>query len=298
MRAGSRIAGSIAATALTLLLSGCFLLSTTRRLPVPKPPQSVKTVAPEYLVDRLNQRWGALDSLTAKVDLQASVLHSKEGLAKDYSTIPGIILMRKPEMLRVYGRVPVIGTELFDMVSDGKNFTLYIPSRSKAIQGSNSLDRKSANQLENLRPGFFLDALGVRGLGPDDRYTVTADVDTVEDAAKKHLYSVPEYILSIHRPKSGSPEDTPLRVVRFHRDDLEPYQQDIYDGQGNLETQVFYANYGDFAGSRYPTTVTIKRPMDEIQVVLTIESVTENMKLSPDEFEIKLPPETQVQKLE
>jgi outer membrane lipoprotein-sorting protein len=287
-----------AATALPFLLSGCFFLSTTRKLPVPKPPATVQSVTPSELVNRLDQRWGALDTLTAKVELQASVLHSKEGLAKDYTTIPGIILMRKPEMLRVFGRVPVIRTELFDMVSDGKNFTLYVPSKGKAIEGPNSLEKKSPNQLENLRPGFFLDALGVRGLDPDDRYTVTSDVETFEDAAKKHLYSVPEYILSIHRPKAGSQEDTPLRVVWFHRDDLLPYQQDIYDAAGNLETQVFYSQYGDFSGEKYPSKVTIKRPIDEIQVILTIESVTENENLPPDQFEIKLPPETVVQKLE
>lgn len=298
MRSSARIAGCTAATVLPLLLSGCFLLSTTRNLPVPKAPQTVQTVTPEELVNRVNQRWSSLDTLSAKVDLQASVLHSSEGTAKDYTSIPGVILMRKPEMLRVYGMVPVIRTEMFDMVSDGKNFTLFIPSKSKAIQGSNSMEKKSPNQLENLRPGFFLDALGVRGLDPEDRYSVSPDVSTEEDAAKKHLYTVPEYVLSIHRPKPGSQEDMPLRVVTFHRDDMLPYQQDIYDSKGNLETQIYYQQYGDFGANKYPTRVTIKRPIDEIQVVLTIESVTENMKLPADEFTIKFPPDTTVQKLD
>ena len=37
-----------------------------------------------------------------------------------------------------------------------------------AFKGSNAVKKKSANQLENLRPGFFLDAMVVRGLEPDD----------------------------------------------------------------------------------------------------------------------------------
>lgn len=296
MKASSCLASS-AATALPLLLCGCFLLSTTRKLPVPKGPPMVQTVSPQELVNRLDQRWGALDSLTAKVDIQASVLHSKEGLAKDYTTVPGVILMRKPEMLRVYGMVPVVRTQLFDMVSDGNRFTLYIPSKSKAIEGSSAVTTQSPNQLENLRPGFFFDALAVRGPNANDRYTVTADVDVVEDAAKKHLYSVPEYILSIHRPDPGSQQDTPLRVVWFHRDDLLPYQQDIYDREGNVETQIYYSQYGEFAGNKYPVKVTIKRPIDQIQIVLTVDSVVENQKLPPDEFTIKIPPGTQVQHL-
>jgi outer membrane lipoprotein-sorting protein len=287
-----------AALLLPLLLSGCFILSTTRRLPIPKGPAMVRTVSPADLVAQLNQRWAALDTLTATVEIQASVTKTKEGLARDYTTFRANILMRKPELLRVFGRVPVISTRMFDMVSDGKNFTLWIPSRNKAIKGSNTLKKKSASQVENMRPGFFLDSMVVRGLDPDDLYAVTADSPTVEDAARKHFYSVPEYILSIMRRKPGSQELTPVRVVTFHRDDLEPYQQDLYDKQGNLETQVFYEDYADFGSSRYPSKVTIRRPLEEFQIVLTVDKVIENMALTDDQFQLQIPPETQIQNLE
>ena len=296
MRASSCRAG-ILATALAPLLSGCFFLSTTRKLPVPKGPATVQTVSPEELVRRLDQRWNALDTLTAKVEIQASVMHSSEGVARDYTTVPGVIVMRKPEMLRVYGMVPVVRTELFDMVSDGSKFTLYIPAKNKAIEGSNTVSTRSSNQLENLRPGFFLDALAVRPPESDDRYTVTADAEVEMDAQKKHLYSVPEYILSVHRPQPGTLEDTPVRVVVFHRDDLLPYEQDVYDREGEVETQILYGRYGDYGSNKYPSKVTIKRPIDQIQIVLTIESVLENQKLPPDEFAIKIPPDIPVQRL-
>ena len=298
MKAACRLSRLLALT-LPLLLSGC--LFTTRRLPVPRPPSNVKTVSAEYLVDRINQRWAELDTLNARVDLQATELKTREGVAKDYTTIRGIILMRKPEQLRVLGQVPVLGTRMFDMVSDGKTFTIYIPSKSKAIEGSTDSTKKSENQLENLRPGFFFDAMAVRGLAPDDLYSVAADVDTQEDAAKKHLYLIPEYILTIVRRKDDSQELTPLRVVRIHRDDLEPYQQDIYDHDGNLVTQVFYSAYKDYGPSRYPSKVTIKRPIEGIQIVLTVDNVVENSNLvTDDQFmlkALKMPDDTQIQKL-
>jgi len=293
-----RSLASVAALFLPLLLSGCFILSTTRKLPIPKAPSIVQKLAPEDLVAQLNRHWTAIQSLNATVDIQASALKSKEGVAKDYTTIRGHILMRKPELLRVLGQVPMLGTRMFDMASDGKDFTLYIPLKKKAYKGSNSLKKKSVNQLENMRPGFFLDALVVRGLEPDDLYAVTADTATMEDAEKKHLFSVPEYILSIMRRKPGSQELTPVRVVTFHRDDLLPYQQDMYDKEGNLETQVFYSDYADYGASRYPSKVTIKRPLEEFQVVLTVENVEENMTLTDDQFQIKIPEETVIQKLE
>jgi outer membrane lipoprotein-sorting protein len=297
MRTIARLA-SIASLTLPLLLSGCVLLSTTRRLPVPKAPATVQTVSPEALVAQLNQRWAALDTLNATVDIQASVLKSKEGLARDYTTFRGIILLRKPGMLRVYGRVPVIGITMFDMASDGKNFTLYIPSRKKAVKGSNSLKKKSLSQLENLRPGFFFDAMVVRGLDPDDWYGVVTDSETVEDPTRKHLFTVPEYILSISHRKPGSQQLTPVRVITFHRDDLLPYEQDLYDSQGNLETHVLYSNYQDYDSGKYPGTVTIKRPLEGYEIVLTVEKVTENMTLNDDQFAVKVPDGTQIQNLE
>jgi hypothetical protein len=271
---------------------------TTRKLPVPRMPSVVQTVPAEELVARLNQNWGALESLNATVDIQASVLKSKEGVAKDYTTFRGIILMRKPEMLRVYGRVPVLGTRMFDMVSDGKNFTLYIPSRSKAVKGANSLKKKSLSQVENMRPGFFFDAMVVRGVEPDDMYSVAAETDTVEDASKKHLLATPEYELNVMHRKPGSQQLTLVRSVLFHRDDLLPYQQDLYDSEGNLETQVFYSRYADYGTVRYPSVITIKRPLEDYQVVLTVEKVVQNMALTDDQFQVKIPEGTTTQTLE
>jgi outer membrane lipoprotein-sorting protein len=279
-----------------LLLSGC--LFTTRRLPVPKAPSFVQTVQPEDLVKRINQRWATLDSLTATVEFQASVLKTKEGVAKDYTTFRGHILMRKPELLRVLGQVPFLGTKMFDMASDGKNFTLLIPSRNKAVKGSNTLKKKSASQVENMRPGFFFDAMVVRGLEPGDEYMVTSDTDTAEDATKKHLFLVPEYILTIMRRKPGSHELEPVRQVHFHREDLLPYEQDLYDSKGTLETVVLYTSYANYGTSLYPSRVTIKRPLEDYQVILTVEDVKENMALTDDQFQIKIPEGTQIQNLE
>jgi outer membrane lipoprotein-sorting protein len=152
--------------------------------------------------------------------------------------------------------------------------------------------------MENLRPGFFLDAMVVRGLDPDDLYSVVADSETVEDKARKHLFTVPEYILSISRPKPGTHELKPVRVITIHRDDLLPYQQDLYDSNGNLETVVDYANYQDFDSVRYPAMIVIKRPLEEYQLVLTVESIKKNMTLTDDQFQIKIPEGTKIKSLE
>jgi outer membrane lipoprotein-sorting protein len=292
------LAALTAACTFSLLLSGCALVVTKRKLPTPKAPSVVQTVSPEELIEQLNHRWSDLRSLNVTVDIQASVLKAKEGIAKDYTSFRGIILMRKPEMLRVYGRVPVIGTRMFDMVSDGKDFTLYIPSRNIAIKGSNSLRKKSANQMENLRPSFFFNAMAVQGLGKDDWYGIVSDSETVEDKARKHLYSIPEYILTISQHKPNSQQLNVRRVIVFNRENLLPIQQDLFDNDGNLETVVEYSGYADFGSIKYPSIIVIKRPLENYQLTLTVEKVTQNMTLSDDQFAVKLPEGTKIQNLE
>jgi len=179
-----------------------------------------------------------------------------------------------------------------------KNFTLFIPSKNKAVRGSNALKKKSVNTLENMRPGFFLDAMLVRGLEPSDLYSVTADSDILADSARKHFVTVPEYVISIMRNRPDSKQLTPVRVITFRRDDLLPYKQDLYDSEGNLETQVTYADYRNFDTVKYPSTIIIKRPLEEYQLVLTVESVQQNMTLTDDQFQIKIPEGTPIQHLE
>ena len=68
-------AACAAALILPLLLSGCsYFIPTKRHLPVPKAPAIVQTVTPEELVKQLNDRWEALNSLTATVEIYATEL--------------------------------------------------------------------------------------------------------------------------------------------------------------------------------------------------------------------------------
>ena len=279
-------------------MTGCVSLFTSKRkLLKPVAPATVQTASADELVAKLNDQWARFESLTATVDIKASHLKTKEGVATDYPSFRGNLLLRKPEMLRILGKAPVVQTTMFDLASDGTNFTLVVPPKSKVYVGLNSEKGTSLNWYENLRPGFLFTAMVVRGVSKDELYSVTSENITEEDLANKRLLLRPEYELSIVRRKPDSQELYPVRVIRIHREDLLPYEQDLYDEKGELETQVIYGRYQDFAGVKYPSTITLKRPEEEYQLIMTVERVSANPALTDDQFQVKIPTGSTIQVL-
>ena len=89
----------------------------------------------------------------------------------EYKDVRGYILFRKPADIRIIGLYPVVRNKAFDMVSNGKDFRLYLPSSNRFIVGSNELVAHSKNKIENLRPQHFLEALMVAPMQPEKRWS-------------------------------------------------------------------------------------------------------------------------------
>jgi outer membrane lipoprotein-sorting protein len=287
----------VQAAALLLLpgLTGC--LYHTRKLQIPKQPSSIIDAKADELVNRVNERYASVHSLSATVEFQAQVGGTHKGAVTDFTSFRGHILMSKPDKLRVLGQLPVVQTRAFDLASNGDTFKLLIPPKSKAIVGKTKVTNKSKNALENLRPSLFFDSMLIHSISPDEQVFVTGETRVYMDTEKKQLLEEPVYDLAIVRVKEGGKELALDRVIRFGRVDLHPFEQDIYDQDGNIETQTLYGPYQEYGDVRFPGTVTIKRPLEEYQITLTIEKLTLNQTLTDDQFELKIPEGIPIQQL-
>ncbi len=283
------------------VLTGC--LSHTRSLQKPKLAGTVLNADAVHLVEDVNRRYDEVNSLTATVDFAASVGGAHTGKQTDYTSIHGFIIFRKAEMLRVIGQVPVIRTTAFDLTSDGTTFTLTIPPKSRAVQGSTSVTTKVANPLENLRPQVFLDSIVIRGIAADRIVTLTTSSTSTLEPRTKQLIETPLYDLTVLNPGRGSPAsglpqvDKASRVIHFSRIDLMPTGQDVYNSEGAPETKVSYGPYHDFNGVSFPSTITIDRPLDEYQITVTVEKVIVNVDLPDKQFEQTVPKGYKVEKI-
>ena len=280
--------------ALLIPINGCLV--STHKLQRLEMPSHVMTATADQLIGSVNERCEAIQSLAANADFQIIEGGPKKGKQTTSSSFSGTILERKPASLRVTVRLPVLGTTAVDMATEGQAFTLMVPIRSEAYVGPNSLTTESQNSLENMRPNVFSDSLLLGCIPESDLVTLTSETKTLLDPKAKHLIAQADYdLVQLHR--KGSRELTTQRVIHFNRTDLIPYQVDIYDENGSIQTEATYGPMESFDQIRFPDTITIKRPLDELEIRITIEKLKVNLPLPDDKFELTIPAGTTVHRL-
>jgi outer membrane lipoprotein-sorting protein len=190
-------------------------------------------------------------------------------------------------MLRMKGLLPVVRNTAFDMVSDGQQFKVWIPTRNKFVVGSNSSENYDPEKrLENMRPQYVYDALLIPAVGKDEIAVMENGYETVLDS-RRHRVEQPDYELAIIRQ---GPQGWYLsRRVEFSRTDLLPHRQRIYDQQGNVATDAHYQDYKDFSDLTFPGTIQIERPRENYDFTLNILKLEVNKALTDDQFALEQP---------
>jgi hypothetical protein len=278
------------------MLNGCLV--HTRVVQQAKIPSVVMSSTADELVKSINDHCQEIHSLRATVEFQATEGGPRKGREKTFTSFSGYILLRKPESLRVIGLLPILHTRAFDMATDGNRFKLLIPHDNKVVEGPNAVTKESPNAVENFRPNVFSDSLLINCISPNDLVTLTSETKTQLDPKLKELIEQPEYDLTVVRRKENSQELIPERVIHFSRIDLHPFQEDIYDTRGAIQTQAIYGPLQTFGEEKFPGTITIKRPLEELQIVITFQVLTVNLDLPDSQFVLEVPAGTKVQKLD
>ena len=278
------MAGSFAAVPLLLVVViggwGCAVKRTIRVTPPPvsTPPRQASVAELVKDVDAWSRD---IRTLTATVEFKPTTGSVYSGVIKEYQNVHGFILMEKPAMIRIKGQAPVVRTEIFDMVSDGREFRVSIPPKNRFIVGKNSYQGSAKQPLENLRPAHILDALLIP---PIDETTEKFFNEEVHAPTGQHYY-----VLDIVEP-NGTGELSLKRKVWFDRSDLSISGLQIYGPGGVLIEGVDYADYQDFQGIRYPAQITLNRPEEGYTLTVTMEKATFNQPIPPESFVLKQPP--------
>lgn len=278
-------------------LSGC--LFRTREIERRVSTARLETANREQLIDFIDNNAARLQSLKANVDFNLTVSKQKKGgkpneyKVTEYTEVSGYLLVRKPEMLRMIGLVPAVRNTLFDMVSNGRTFSLSIPPQSKFIVGSNQVGRPSLQPLENIRPQAIFDALLLKQIDPENEIAVLElGTEIVKDPKSHKDMDQDDYEIIVIR-REGKDWYLSRKIV-FSRVDLKPDREMIYNLQGQLVTDASYENFKDYGGVQFPERVHIERPIEGYNIQLTITKLSLNQQLTDAQFELPQPPGSKV----
>ncbi len=292
------------------LACGCAVSHKT----VVKPsnaPEKLLTASKDELIGRYNQQVQSVTSLNAGVSMKLTAGSAYSGVIEQYHEVNGFILAAKPANIRVIGQAPVVGKNIFDMVSDGETFHIYIPSKNEFIEGPDNLERQASKPMENLRPQHLVDALLWTPI-PDG-----APVLYEESSESSNRY----YILTAIRAVSdrsatkqsaaGSSDWEISRKIWFDRTNLQISRIENFASGGKVASDIRYSNWFATAapsntaaatataapagsGIMYPRQISISRPGDDYQLQIEIKKRAINEPISADRFVLKQPPGTKL----
>jgi outer membrane lipoprotein-sorting protein len=171
------------------------------------------------------------------------------------------------------------------MVSDGKDFKLFLVSKDLFIEGSNNAPPVSKNKLENLRPDAFLSSMLIRPVESGSEIPVLEDA-TDEDNAL--------YILHFLKQ---TPDGRWIiaRNIWFDRTNLNIVRQKVLDPMGAIVSDTRYSKWQVYSGVMFPAHIDINRPVEGYGLVMDVADMKMNVNLTDDKFALNQPDGSQLQ---
>ena len=269
--------------------AGCAVNEKTATRPAGT-PVPVQTATKQQLIAAYNQQANAIHSLNASVSMKLTAGTAYSGVFKQYHEVNGFLLAQEPASIRVIGQAPIVGTNIFDMVSDGETFHIFIPSKNKFLVGPANLQRESAKPIENLRPQHLTEAIFWTPIPGDAPVLFEAD----EEPGARY------YVLTLLRgagdgAASGSSTDWKIvRKVWFDRADLSVARLQVYDAAGDVTADVRYSQWDNFGDTRFARALALTRPGEDYGLGITIKKLTANQPIAADRFVLQQPPGTEL----
>jgi outer membrane lipoprotein-sorting protein len=264
---------------LSVGFSSCFVRRRVIARKGASTTQVLLTADRQTLLDSLTRQFEAVRDFNAEVDMVPALGTAERSKITEYKDVRAYILFRRPSDIRLIGLYPVVRTKAFDMVSNGLDFKLYVPSRNRFLVGKNEIEQASANKLENLRPQHFLDAMLVRPVDLKTEKVLMMNL-TDEDNA---VYIVPV----VHENGNGQLQLS--RSIWFSRYNLSIARQFIFDDKGNILTDARYSEWKAYDNVAFPKHIEINRPKDEYAVVIDIVKMDINKGVSQEKFALVQP---------
>jgi hypothetical protein len=254
-----------------------------------------KQASQQELLDKYNLMAQGVNTINATMQLKLTAGSQYSGVIEEYHEVKAFLLAKRPSAIRMIGQVPVIGTTVFDMASNGTSFEVWIPSKNKFLTGAVAIERQSEKPVENLRPQHLLDAL----LWPPIRKEEAVLFEEYNDDTGRY------YVLTLLR---GGYQTEILRKVWFDRSNLQVSRLEDFAPKGVLLSDAHFSDWQPVAPAgnsvtpanasapaqanavdQFPRMIRIDRPRDDYRLDLQIMKISLNEELPEDRFILEQP---------
>ncbi len=267
---------------LAALVSGCswFRVKSVRPVPNAALPLPARTASKDELVGLVNESAKSTKTLSLTVLFELTAASVRRDQIENYRETKGFILIRTPDYIRIIGQA--FNIDVFDMVSDGKGTSIFVPSKNKYYHFLNNqkLDETKI-PVGSLRPQHVLNALAIEAIPLDSPDQV---VVMEQDQEGRHSY----YILDILK-KDSLHALSLERKIWIDRFDLNVVRQKFFELEGRLESDVTYTDFEEFAGVSYPAAIVFRRPIEDYSLHIKVSKVKINEVLTDDKFILNRP---------
>lgn len=273
-----------------MFVAGCATAQKAAKKPA-SAPIALLTSNKADLVAQYNQQSQNVKTINAAVTMTLIAGSAYTGVIKQYHQVNGFILAQQPADIRVIGQVPVVGTNIFDMVSDGETFHIFIPSKNQFITGPARLERPSATPIENLRPQHLTGAIFWTPIRSNAPVLFEEAGDASDVPARYYVLTV---VGMVNSSASEASEWQIARKIWFDRADLHVSRIQTYDPAGKMLSDTRYSEWDTFGTGRYPRQIAVNRPANDYELQIHVVRLTLNEAITVDRFVLQQPTGTQL----
>ena len=256
-----------------LCLAALLPLSCAHRGAVRVPPAAAGSGAlAREISEQIADQYRLISDFKATVLLSAT-LGRRAGKVRRYPGVRGFLLYRKPADLRLTGAEAIAGLQMFDLVAQGAEFRISLPTRNRFLVGPNDNQSTSSGKLEDIRPQHLLEVLLPKPADPE------RESAAVEEEPGGH-----GYVLQLGR--AGRPS----RSLWIDAASLRVTREVIFDARGGTLTDARYSQWSAESGILFPRRLEIGRPAEDYELSIQVRSLEINRGLAAGAFVLEQPP--------
>ncbi|MFQ5863492.1 MAG: outer membrane lipoprotein carrier protein LolA [Candidatus Brocadiales bacterium] len=231
-------------------------------------PPKVLTI--EEVRDGVTSNSKKISTLKAKAKI---TLMSRD--LKDPLVCKGYIRLERPKRLRII--CSKLFSTIFDVLSDGHEFWLYVPKEKRLYRGLSTQD---------------ITYLGLK-FSPNDVASIFEIGEAFQDTTVTSFEVHPEH----WHIQLTNPQELTEHHLMVERHNLHVIRYDSYNPDGSLKMKALLDDYRDVDGCHVPQRIEIYWPRGDTKLILQLKGLSLNEELDPKIFRFTTPENAEIIRL-